>query len=378
MSVHVAAVGMGRFGKRTENQIDLAAEAAGIALEGIGRKPVDLLVAGSMMSHGPQGPEALLPRLTGRLGLESASGFRVDSASGTGGMAFHAAVLALESGRFERALVVATEKMTDRTTAANTRDLAASLHPSEVAAGATMPGLAALATQRYLERYGRDPAILDAATVHARSMAVRNPAAQFYRKPVTLPEVQASRLVASPLRLLHCSAISDGATAVVLERGTGPATVRALGQGFDALRLIDRDDLTTFDATRTAAQRAFENGHLSPKEVEVAEVHDAFSPFLFTHAEDLGFCPAGGGPTALERGEFALDGRLPLNPSGGVIGRGHPVAASGLAEVAEVALQLRGEAGPHAIARPPRVGLAHAMSGIGTHNFVTILGAEAP
>jgi acetyl-CoA C-acetyltransferase len=378
VSVHVAAVGVGRFGKRAENQIDLAAEAAGIALEGVGRKPIDLLVAGSMMAHGPQGPEALLPRLAGRLGLESASGYRLDSASGTGGMAFHAAVLALESGRFDRALVVATEKMTDRTTAVITRDLAASLHPSEVAAGATMPGLAAIVTQRYLQRYGRDTTILDAATVHDRAMAARNPNAQFYQKPASVAEVAASRLVAPPLRLLHCSAISDGATALVLEKGTGPATVRALGQGFESLRLIDRDDLTTFGATRTGAQRAYENGHLSPKEIEVAEIHDAFSPFLFLHAEDLGFCPAGGGPEALEHGEFAPDGRLPLNPSGGVVGRGHPVAASGLAEVAEVALQLRGEAGTHAVARLPKVGLAHAMSGIGAHNFVTILGSEGP
>jgi acetyl-CoA C-acetyltransferase len=377
VSVHVASVGIGRFGKRNENQIDLAAEAASVALEGVGRKTIDLLVTGSMMSHGPEGPEALLPRLAGRLGLESASGYRVDSASGTGGMAFHAAVIALESGRFERALVVATEKMTDRTTAANTRDLAASLHPSEVAAGATMPGLAALVTQRYLQRYGRDAAIMDAASVHARSMAARNPAAQFYQKPVAAAEVAASRLVASPLRLLHCSAISDGATALVLERGTGPATVRALGQGFESLRICDRDDLTTFGATRVGAQRAYENGHLSPKEIDVAEVHDAFSPFLFLHAEDLGLCPAGEGPEALERGEFALDGRVALNPSGGVVGRGHPVAASGLAEVAEIALQLRGEAGTHATARPPKVGLAHAMSGIGAHNFVTILAAEA-
>ncbi len=377
MTVHVASVGMGRYGKRPETLVELAAEAASLALEGIGRKPVDLLVAGSMMAHGPQGPEALLPHLAGRLGLESASGFRVDSASGTGGMAFHAAVAALESGRFERALVVATEKMTDRSTADNTRDLAASLDPSEVAAGATMPGLAAIATQRYLQRFGHDVGILDLATVHARAGAARNPTAQF-QKPVTAAEVAASRMVANPLRLLHCSAMSDGATALVLERGSGPATVLGLGQAFDFLRLIDRDDLTTFSATRTAALRAYENAHLGPKDVDVAEVHDAFSPFLFLHAEDLGFCPAGGGPEALVKGEFAPDGRLPVNPSGGVVGRGHPIAASGLAEVAEVALQLRGEAGAHSVARSPKVGLAQALSGLGSHNLVTLLGrAEA-
>jgi len=373
MSVHVASVGMGRYGKRPEGLIDLASEAATAALEGVGRRPIDLLVAGSMLAHGTHGHEALLPRLAARLGLEAGSGLRVDSASGTGGMAFYAAVLAIESGRFERALVVAAEKMTDRTTAANTKDLAASLHPSEVAAGATMPGLAAIVTQRYLERFGRAASICDLATVHARSMAVRNPYAHF-QKAVTPEEVARSRLVSNPLRLLHCSAISDGATALVLERGTGPATVLGLGQGFESIRLVDRDDLTTFAGTRIAAKRAYENAKVGPADIEVAEVHDAFSPFVYIHMEDLGLCEVGKGPDALEKGEIRPDGRIPVNPSGGVIGRGHPVAASGLAEVAEVALQLRGEAGAHAVARAPKVGLAHAMSGIASHNFVSILG----
>ncbi len=376
MSVHVASVGMTRYGKRPEGLIDLAAEAASAALEGVGRRPIDFLVAGSMFAYGPHGPEALLPRLAGRIGLESGSGLRVDSASGTGGMAFYAAVLALESGRFDRALVIAAEKMTDRSTAVITRALAASLHPSEVAEGATMPALAAIVTQRYLQRFDRSPAICDAATVHARAMAVNNPYAQF-QKPVSAEEVARSRLVSTPLRLLHCSAISDGATALVLERGTGPATVLGLGQGFESLRIVDRDDLTTFAGTRIAAKRAYENAKVTPKEIQIAEVHDAFSPFVYIHMEDLGLCEVGEGPAAFEKGEVRPDGRIPVNPSGGVIGRGHPVAASGLAEVAEVALQLRGEAGAHAIARPPRIGLAQAMSGIASHNFVTILGREA-
>ncbi len=375
MTVHISSVGMGRFGKRPEGLIDLAAEAAGLALEGVGRKPIDLLVAGSMFAQGPQGREALLPRLVGRLGLESAAGFRVDSSSGTGGMAFHNAVLALETGRFERALVVAAEKMTDRSTAEITKDLAASLHMSEVAAGATMPGLAAIVTQRYLQRYGLTPAVCDLATVHARSMAVANPNAHF-QKAVTAEDVASSRPVALPLRLLHCSAISDGATALVVEKGTGPATVLGLGQGFDALRLVDREELTTFAATRLAARRAYEAARLTRKELNVVEVHDAFSPFALIHIEDLGICGPGESSQWFEKGWVGRDGRLPVNPSGGVIGRGHPVAASGLAEIGEVALQLRGEAGRHAIATRPKIGLAHAMSGIASHNFVTILGMK--
>ena len=376
MTTHIASVGMGRFGKRPEGLIDLAAEAANLALEGIGRKPIDLLVVGSMFAQGPQGREALLPRLAGRLGLESASGLRVDSSSGTGGMAFHAAVLALETGRFDRALVVAAEKMTDRSTAEITRDLAASLHMSEVAAGATMPALAAIISRRYLDRYGLSTDVCDLVTVHARKMAVANPNAHF-QKAVTPHEVASSRAVALPLRLLHCSAISDGATALVLEKGTGPATVLGLGQGFDALRIVDREELTSFAATRIAARRAYEEARLTRKEIEVVEFHDAFAPFALIHMEDLGICGPGEASQWFEKGWVAPDGRLPVNPSGGVIGRGHPVAASGLAEVGEVALQLRGEAGAHAVARRPKVGLAHAMSGIASHNFVTILGTRA-
>ena len=344
-----------------------------MALEGIGRKGIDLLVTGTMLAHGPYGPEAFLPRLAGRLSLESASGLRVEAASATGAMAFHAAVLALESGRYERALVVAAEKMTDRPTATITKELSASLHTSEVAAGATMPAVAALVVARYLQHYGLPSRVVDLATVHARAMAAANPNAMF-QKPVTAEEVAASRPVALPLRLLHCSAIADGAVALVLERGEGPATVLGLGQGFDAFRVVDRPDLTTFTATRLAAKQAYESAHLTRKELDFVEVHDAFSPFGMIHLEDLGICGRGEGPAWFEKGWAARDGRLPVNPSGGVIGRGHPVAASGLAEIGEVALQLREEAGTHAIARRPRIGLAHAIAGFASHIFVSILG----
>jgi acetyl-CoA C-acetyltransferase len=377
MSVHVASVGVGRFGKRPEGLVELAAEAVDLALEGIGRRPIDLLVVGSMLAHGPQGPDALLPHLAGRIGVESASGFRVEAASATGAMAFHAAALALAGGPFDRALVVAVEKMTDRPTPVLTGELAAALHPAEVAAGATMPGLAALVAQRYLARHGLPTSICDPPSVHARAMAVENPNAQF-RTAVTVAEVASSRPVALPLRLLHCAAITDGAAAVVLERGGGPATVLGLGQGFDALRTTDRADLTGFAATRVATARAYEAARITRKEVDVIELHDAFSPFAPVHLEDLGVCGPGEGPQWYERGWVARDGRLPVNPSGGLLGRGHPVAATGLVAIAEVARQLRGEAADMAVARRPRIGLAQTLGGLGPHNFVTVLGERGP
>ena len=373
MNVRVASAGVGRFGKRTEGLVDLAAEAAALALEGIGRKTVDLLVVGTMLGHGPRGPFAVLPRLAARVGLESATGFRVEAASATGAMAFHAAVHAIETGRASRALVVAAEKMTDQPTPTLTAELAAALHESEAAIGATMPGLGSLVAQRYLLRHRLEPEALASVTVHDREMASRNPNAQF-RTPVTVEEVGASRPVALPLRLLHCAPISDGAAAVIVERGRGAATVLGLGQGFDTLRLVDRSSLTTFVATRRAAKAAYEEGHLTRKNVDVVELHDAFAPLAFLHLEDLGFCGPGEAPRWFEEDWVRADGRLPVNPGGGLLARGHPVGASGLAGIAEIAMQLRGEAGSRAVATRPKVGLAHSMAGLGVHNFVTILG----
>jgi acetyl-CoA C-acetyltransferase len=373
MTTHVASVGIARFGKRSEGLVELAAEAAGPALDGVGRKPIDLLVVGTMLAHGDPGPVPLLPRLAGRLGLESSSGLRVEATSATGAMAFHAAVLALESGRFSRALVVAAEKMTDRPTPEISAELTAAIHPSEVASGATMPGLAALVTQRYLERYGLTTDMIDLVSVHARRMSADNPNAQF-QSPVSVDDVAASPVVALPLRRLHCAAISDGAAAVVLERGAGPSAVLGIGQGFDSLRLVDRPDLTTFAATRTAARIAYEMAKTTRKEVEVVELHDAFAPLGLVHLEDLGVCGPGEGASWFSNRWVERDGRLPVNPGGGLLGRGHPVGASGLAGIVEVALQLRGEAGARALARPPKMGLAQSMSGLGTQSFVTILG----
>lgn len=377
MTVHVASVGVGRFGKRSETLVELAAEAATLALEGVGRKPVDLLVVATMLGHGPHGPLALLPRLAGRLGLEAATGLRLEAASASGAMAFHAAVAALEAGGAHRALVVAGEKMTDTATPTLTRELSGSLHESEVAAGATMTAWGALIAQRYLDRYALPEELLDRVSVHDRARAVTNENAQF-RTPVTPEDVRGSRPVALPLRLFHCSAISDGAVALVLEKGKGPASVLGLGQGFESLRLGDRPDLTTFAATRLAARRAYEAAHLTRKELGVVELHDAFAPFALIALEDLGICGPGEAGHWFERGWLAPDGRLPANPGGGLLGRGHPVGASGLAGIGEVAQQLRGESGPRAVASPPKIGLAQSLAGVGAQTFVTILGTEAP
>ncbi|MHB8352400.1 MAG: thiolase C-terminal domain-containing protein [Thermoplasmata archaeon] len=372
--VHLSAAIVGRVGKRPEGLVDLLVEAGSGALEAIGRKPVDLLVIGTMCAGSLGAVESVVPACAERLGLDPSLGWRVEAASASGAAAFQAAVSEVASGRADRALVLAGEKMTGLPTAEVTRILARALHPSEQAAGATLPALASLVAQRYLERFNADPASFDAVTVQFRHSAQGNPNAQF-PTPVSREEVARSRPVADPLRLLHCAAISDGAAAVVVERGGGPATVLGMGQGFDAFALVDRTELVSFRATRLAAQRAYESARITRKEVDFAELHDAFAPFALIDLEDVGICGAGEAGRWFLDGSTAPEGRFPVNPSGGILGRGHPVGASGLLAIAEVARQLRGEAGPLALPDRPEVGLAQSIGGLASHCFVTLLGA---
>lgn len=376
MKVHVASTGLARFGKRSEGLVELLAEAGAEALEGIGRKPIDCLIVGNMAAGSLGGEENLTARIADRLGLDAASGFRVEAASASGAASFHAGVAAVAGGSSERALVLAGEKMTSLPTDQVAAVLARSLAPSEMQIGATMPALAAVVAQVYLHRYGLEAEAMDAVTVAARTAAAQNPNAQF-RVPVTAAEVAASRPIALPLRLLHCSAISDGAAAVVLERGPGAATVLGLGQGRDALQVVDRSDITTFRATRIAAQRAYEMAHLNRKQIAFAELHDAFAPFALIDLEDIGVCGPGEAAQWFSSGATAPNGRFPVNVSGGLLGRGHPVGASGLVQIVEVARQLRSEAGPMQLGGAHGIGLAQSIGGLAAHNFVSILGQEA-
>jgi acetyl-CoA C-acetyltransferase len=376
MTVRVSATGLIPFGKRPEGLVDLLESAGAAAMEALGRRPIDHLVVASMAAGSLGGVQNVVAQVADRLGLETAQGYRVEAASASGAAGFQFGAGLVAAGRSDRLLVIAGEKMTGASTTEVATVLARSLAPSEQAAGATMPGLAALVAQRYLDRYQSTPEIFDEIAAAFRSHAAANPHAQF-RRAVTPPEVAAGRWVAPPLRLLHCSAVSDGAAAAILERTDGAVSVVGWGQGMDSLALCDRLDLTGFVATQRAARRAYESAGLTRKSIRVAEVHDAFAPFALLDMEDLGFCGPGEAPAYWRSGAGRLDGTLPLNPSGGLLGRGHPVGASGLAGIVEIVRQLAGTAGPTSVAQRPRCGLAQSIGGLGAHNFVTILASEA-
>jgi acetyl-CoA acetyltransferase len=236
-----------------------------------------------------------------------------------------------------------------------------------------MPALAGLVTRAAMHRRGITLKEISQVSVKNHAHAARNPYAHF-RDPVTLEAVMESRIVADPLRLLHCCPISDGAAALVLTAEPSAVRIAGIGQGTDTIAVRYRPDLTSFHATQAAADAAYRMAGFGPARVEVAELHDAFATFELLSLEDTGLVPAGKAGRATMDGETAVGGRLPVNPSGGLKARGHPLAATGVSQLVELVWQLRGQAEGRQV--EARVGLAQSIGGLASNNWVTLVEAR--
>jgi acetyl-CoA C-acetyltransferase len=372
-AVYIAGVGMTKFGKSSQTLVELFCEAATAALSASPVEEVDALYLGAMNPEEFTGESNIAAQVVEALGISGVPALRVETASSAGAAAVHAACHAVASGYYRSVLVVGGEKMTHLSTSAATRILAEVIEQQERRCGATMPALAAMITERYRQRYRLSHSelerVLCLVAMKNHLNGARNPYAQF-QKPITKETYLASKLVSTPLRLYDCSPMTDGAAAVILTAEKTDVVVSGLGQGTGPAGLRERKSFTSFDATRIAAERAYRMAGVSPKEIDFAEVHDAFTSFEIISTEDLGFFPAGKGWQALEEGKTAVDGELPINPSGGLKSRGHPVGGSGVAQVVEVTQRLRGAT---EFKREPRRALAQSTGGLGANNLVTIL-----
>jgi acetyl-CoA C-acetyltransferase len=298
---------------------------------------------------------------------------RVETASSSGAAAFYAGFAQIASGLVGTVVVVGGEKMTHLPTPKVSELIGRSIDPYERSYGTTMPAFAALVTRALMSRHGVGEREIAQVAVKNHANGARNPLAHF-RDVITIDLVLGSRMVADPLRLFHCCPISDGAAAVVLTAERASVRVAGIGQGTDTLALRHRDVLTSFRATQTAAGAAFAMAGFGPERVDVAEIHDAFAPFELISLEDTGLFPPGKAGRATLDGETALDGRLPVNPSGGLKARGHPLAATGLAQIVECVWQLTGSARRRQVSCS--VALAQSIGGPGTNNWVTLLEAR--
>lgn len=369
---------MTRIGKHPElNLEDLISEASQNAMKDCDAHSFehnfDAVFVGTMSAEEFTGDSNIGSLIVDQLGLVPLPAFRVETGSSTGAGVFQAAVLAVASGFYNNILIVAGEKMTHLPTSQTTKILAKVLSRHERAHGLTMPALAALVTRRYMHEFGLTIEELAEVAVKSHYNGSLNPNAHF-QKQVTLDKVANSPIVAAPLRVYDCSPMSDGAVAIGISSKKTDINVSGIGQGTDFLSLQDRASLTSFNATKTAAKRAYLMAKKSPKAIEIAEVHDAFTTFEIIDTEDLGFFPKGEGIQAVLEGRTKLEGALPINPSGGHKSRGHPVGASGLAQVAEIAWQLRGECGKRQVDNV-KIGLTQSIGGFATNNFVNILEA---
>jgi acetyl-CoA C-acetyltransferase len=268
--------------------------------------------------------------------------------------------------------------MTHRSTAEVTEYLAmASDYPFEQWQGITFPGLFALMATAHMHEYGTTERQMAMVAVKNHFHGSLNPKAQM-QKEITLENALASRVVAWPLKLYDCSLITDGASCVILTKPElaskftdAPVHIIGSGQASDTIGLYERKSLTSLLAAKLAAKAAFEMAGVTPLDVDVAEVHDCFTIVELIAYEDLSFCSAGEGGKLVESGETRLGGRMPVNTSGGLKAKGHPVGATGTAQAYEMYLQLTGQADKRQV-KDAKVGLTHNVGGSGATAAVHI------
>jgi acetyl-CoA C-acetyltransferase len=379
--VAVIGVGLTKFGELWETSFSqLFVEAGAMAINdaGIDGSDIDALYVGNMSGGRFVDQEHISCLIADHAGLAPIPATRVEAACASGGLAIRQGVMSILSGFHDIVVVGGVEKMTDVVTEKTTQTLAtASDSEWEAFMGMTFPGLYALIARRHMHEYGTTREQLAMVSVKNHENAIHNPYAQFHSK-ITVEDVLRSPLVADPLRLLDCSPITDGAACVVLaseekarEFVDNPVYITGSGQASSTIALHDRKKITVTDATVNAAKEAYARAKREPRDIQVAEVHDAFTIGEILAIEGLGFVEIGKGGKATEEGETAIGGRIPVNTSGGLKAKGHPVGATGVAQVVEIVLQLRGEAGKRQV--DADVGLTHNVGGSGGTAVVHIL-----
>jgi len=383
--VAVIGTGMVHFGELWSDPLrKIWAGAALAALDDAGVKTVDHITIGCMSSGLFTGQEHLASLLADEAGLNGVPATRVESACASGGLALRTGFAEIAAGLADVVLVTGVEKMTDVDGAAATYALGTAADQQwEGFHGITFPGLYAMLARIHMQRHGTTIEQLAQVAVKNHANGRLNPHAQYHLK-VTVESVLESTLVADPLHLLDCSPITDGAAALVLasvdkarELGRAKPLVRITGSGLatDSIALANRADLGELAAVRKAAERAYAMAGRKPADIDLVEVHDCFTIAEIMATEALGFFAPGDGGPAVERGDTAIGGKIPVNTSGGLKAKGHPVGATGVAQAVEIVSQLRGAAGERQV-KGAKIGMTQNMGGSGGSSVVHILEVE--
>ena len=384
----VVGTGMTAFGQHDTPLEELFADAALPAMDdaGVGADEIDAFYFGNALAGQTENDTHLAPTVATHLGLQGIPCQRFEDACATSSNAFKHAIQAVESGIHDVALVGGVERCTPETgldTGAMTRIFASAAHRRyEQPTGLTFPGVFALLTKRHMHEHGTTEAELAAVAVKNHHHGQSNPNAHFGRD-ATVEEVLESPVVADPFHLMDCCPFSDGASAVVVVSDDladsfagDPVSVTGVGHRTDAVPLADKTSLTATPSARDAAADAYAQAALDAADVDFAEVHDCFTGAEVMAIEALGLVEDGQGGRAAVEGTTYVDGELPVNPSGGLKAKGHPIGATGTAQIVELTEQLRGDAGQRQVA-DASTGIAHNLGGDAATTVVTVMEAGA-
>lgn len=359
--VSVIGVGMTPFAKyRDKSLAEIGWPAVKAAIEdaGVEKKDIEAAYCGSALGGMMSGQRVLK-----QLGITGLPITNVENACSSSSSAFRQAYIAVAAGVYDVVLVLGVEKLTKF----GGGTLPLEKEDFEVTHGLVMPALYGMRARRYMHDYGLTDEQLANVAVKAHKHGAKNPEAQF-RNEVTVEEVMDARRIAEPFTLLHCCPSGDGASAVVIASAdkarkytTKPVKV-ACSEVNSGKYMTGFRDMTTPEITVRGAKQAYEEAGIGPEDVDVAEVHDAFTIAELLYYEALGFCEKGEAARLLEDGETSLGGKIPVNPSGGLLSKGHPIGATGTAQIAEVVRQLRGQCGDRQV-EGAKVALTHCTGG---------------
>lgn len=388
--VAIIGAGMIQFGRRDEDSLmDMLAYASLNALDdaGLGDKSVDAVYVANMGAGILQHQTAVASALVDRLSLLPAAAETVENGPASGGSAVKNGLLAVASGYYDTVLVVGGEKMRDVTGWRATDFIATLTHPlAEYVYGVTLPGMAGMFTRLYMEKYGVTREHLVQVAIKNQKIGALNPYAHvemvITREGIldSPHSVVNNPPVADPLHLYDACPVSDGAAAVVLcpldmvkNTKKAPILIAGFGQATDTHTLQEREDPTDLKAVTLAAKQAFEMAKAKPSDIDLAELHDAFTILEIAESEHVGFFKKGEGGKAAAAGKTQLGGQIPINVSGGLKARGHPVGATGVAQVVDVVWQLRHEVGKKRQVKNAKTGLTVNFGGFGNNVLTFIL-----
>ncbi len=378
--VAVIGCGMTKFGELWDKSLrDIFVEAALQAIDDAHVDKLDSMYVGAMTPGLFVGQEHIGALMADYLGVSPIPALRVESACCSGGMALRMGFFEIASGNSDVVLCGGVEKMTDGADATYALATAAD-QEYEVYHGVTFPGLYAMIAKAHMHRYGTTREQLAAVSVKNHHNGSLNPKAQF-QNVITIEQVIKATLVADPLTILDSSPVSDGAACVILvsmdvakKLQKPPVKILGTGAATDTLALDKREDITALKAVRVSAEAAYKMAGLKPTDVNLVEVHDCFTIAEICIIEELGLVEKGKGGSFTEQGHTSLSGKIPVNPSGGLKSKGHPVGATGIAQVVEVVEQLRGNADKRQV-KNAKIGLTQNMGGSGASSVTHIFKA---